>query len=116
MIRSICVLLLIAFAGSALGTNKTYKANVTRTALHEDNFGVCMAKVTPSPSDKGLDCKPGWVSFSCSGDFNSKEIGQQKFSAAQLALVTGDRVVIYVEDTRKHNGYCYASRIDNLAN
>ena len=116
MIRSACILLLIAFAGSALGATKTYRATVTRTAIHEKSFGVCMAIVSPSPSTKGLNCKPDWVTFSCSGDFNSKEIGQQKLSAAQLALVTGDPVSIVVVDTRKHNGYCYAKRIDNLAN
>jgi hypothetical protein len=116
MSRSMFFLLLLAFAGSALAANRYYEATVTRTAVHESNFGVCMAKVSPSPSDEGLNCKPDWVSFSCSGDFNSKEIGQQKLSAAQLALMTGDLVKINVDDTRKHNGYCYAQRIDNLAN
>ncbi|MEP6358191.1 MAG: hypothetical protein ABJ084_03910 [Halioglobus sp.] len=75
-----------------------------------------MAVVSPNPQAKGLDCKANWVSFSCSGDFNSKEIGYQKLEAAQLAMMTGTMVSIRIDDSKKHNGYCFAQRIDNLPN
>jgi hypothetical protein len=31
---------------------------------------------------------------------------------AQLALATNKSVMIVVDDSRRHNGYCFASRID----
>ena len=72
-----------------------------------------MARTTPSAADVGLNCAPNWVSFSCSGDFNSVAIGNQKFANAQLAFVTGGSIIIAVNDNAKHNGYCVASRAYN---
>jgi len=100
-----------ASAGSAWHT-----ATVTRTLVQEGAFGNCMALVSPGLAATGLNCPSGWVSFSCSGDFNSKEVGNQKMEAAQLALVTGYSVRLKLNDAKKHNTYCYAERIDNLAN
>lgn len=98
----------------ASAASKYYNANVERILTDSENFGGCMAFVNPSPSDEGLDCSASWITFSCTGDFNSKSDAQSKVSAAQLALVTRGRVGIRVEDDRKHNGYCFARRIDNL--
>ena len=37
------------------------------------------------------------------------------YDSAQLAFVTGRRVRVWVDDTRKHNGFCFVTRIDVLA-
>jgi hypothetical protein len=34
------------------------------------------------------------------------------FDSAQMAYALGKKVFIEVDDTKKHNGFCYASRID----
>jgi len=31
---------------------------------------------------------------------------------AQLALATGKSELVVIDDTRRHNGYCFANRID----
>ena len=52
----------------ALGANaeiRIFKADVTKTMIHEGQFGNCMAKLKPSPDQVGLDCKKDWVTFSC---------------------------------------------------
>ncbi|MEP6388491.1 MAG: hypothetical protein ABJ056_01095 [Halioglobus sp.] len=116
MLRPILALLAISFGSSAFAGNAYYSATVTKTLVDDVAYGSCMALVSPFPETKGLDCKAGWVSFSCSGDFNSKEIGYQKLEAAQLAMMTGTKVGIRVDDSKKHNGYCFAQRIDNLPN
>ena len=76
----------------------------------DGNFGNCMAQVSRVPA--GLNCvgsgSQGFVTFDCSGDFDSKASGESRFSMAQLALVTGNKVQIYATDDNKHNGYCYA--------
>jgi len=70
-----------------------------------------MIRVDTLPSTVLADC-PDWVTFSCSGDFNSKSQGNLKFQNAQLAMVTGKNVVLRIDNSKKHNGYCFAHRID----
>ena len=65
--------------------------------------------------DVGLDCPSSWVSFSCTGDFATKDSASRSFDMAQIALLTGATVHLRVDDTKKHNQYCFASRIDLYA-
>lgn len=111
-----CLAFLMAISPSAFSEVKYFKADVVKTMIHEQEFGQCMAMINPSPDQHGLDCKKNWVTFSCSGDFNLAETGFQKLSAAQLGLLSGDPIFVQVDDYRKHNGYCYALRVDNTAN
>ena len=71
-----------------------------------------MIKTDVTFVERGLDCKTNWVSFSCSGDFTSKDVGYRMFDSALTAFVLGNRVMLEVDDTKKHNGYCYAGRVD----
>ena len=54
------------------------------------------------------------VSFSCSGVFTEKDIAYRMFDQAQMAFAMERQVEIYVDDTKKHNGYCYGNRINVL--
>ena len=89
-------------------------AEVRRTlAVADDNFGGCMVALSVSPSDKGLDCPTSkWVTFSCSGVHTSKSNALRMYDSALLAFATGRTVRVWVDDTRKHNGHCFVSRID----
>ena len=90
---------------------------VRRTlAVADENFGGCMVMLSVSPSEEGLNCPTGnWVTFSCTGTYTSKSNALRMYDSAQLAFVTGRRVVVWVDDTKKHNGHCFASRIDVVA-
>jgi hypothetical protein len=117
MLRLTIFTLLLALTSSAFAATKTYTASVTKTRVQNDNFGGCMAALAPSPSTiAGVACKAVWATMSCSGDFNSPAEGQQKLAAAQLALVTGNKIAVLIDDSKKHNGYCFIRRIDNLSN
>jgi hypothetical protein len=59
-----------------------------------------------------LNCPDRWVSASCSGDFNPSNMGWRKFESAQIAKVANNRVRVYVDDDRKHNGRCFLLRVD----
>lgn len=98
-------------------TTVSFEARITRTLSAAEGFGGCMAALDVSPSDSGLDCPVGgkWVTFSCTGDHTSKLDALRSFDSAQLAFVTGRRVRVWVDDTRKHNGHCFVSRIDVLS-
>jgi hypothetical protein len=88
-------------------------SKVTTILIDDVNFGGCMAALETPPSTSGLICKDPWVTFSCTGEFNSKSQAAIKVAAAQLALVTQTKLYVEIDDTKKHNGYCFARRVDN---
>ena len=98
-------------------TTVSFEAQITRTLAAGEGFGGCMAALDVSPSDSGLNCPVDgkWVTFSCTGEHAAKADALRMFDSAQLAFVTGRRVRIWVDDTRKHNGHCFVSRIDVLS-
>ena len=62
---------------------------------------------------------PGWrpaspVTFSCTGTFTDAVRAYRMLDQAQLALVTAKIVSVTINDANKHNGYCFAQRIDVL--
>ena len=110
----IVVAILLSAARTSVAATGGVEFTVTGLLTDDTNYGGCMARVTPSPETLGLACAAGYVTFSCTGDFNSKSLGQTKFSAAQLAFVTDKKIYIALDDTKLHNGYCYGSRADNV--
>lgn len=91
------------------------KAEVRRTlTMSDDKFGGCMVALSVHPMDEGLDCPAKWVTFSCSGEHASKSDALRMYDSAQMAFVAGRKVRVWVDDTRKHNGHCFVSRIDVL--
>lgn len=81
-------------------------------------FGGCMARLSTDLEALGIACGADpLVSFDCLGKVASKSAGNTNFSGAQLAYVTGNKINIYVDDTKKAllNGFCYSGRIDMLA-
>ncbi len=85
---------------------------VIRTLSDAGGYGDCMIYVSKPLSDVIGNCPGRWVTFSCNGTYNGKDAGQRKFESAQLAMALGYRVSLFVDNTKKHNGYCYARRID----
>ena len=91
-------------------------AEITRTlTVADERFGGCMAALSVPPSEEGLDCQTRWVTFSCTGVHASKSSAQRTFDSAQLAFFTGRSVRVWVDDEKKHNGHCFADRVDVLA-
>ena len=101
----------------AQATIESIDTRITRTLTAADGaFGGCMAALDVAPSDSGLDCPVGsrWVTFSCSGEHATTPDALRMFDSAQLAFMTGRKVRVWVDDTRKHNGHCFVTRIDVL--
>ena len=75
-------------------------------------YGQCAAKLSPRPNTVVPSCSNDFVSFSCSGDHNTKAEGQAKFDQANLAYVTGRKASIYIDGTRTHNqDFCFGQGI-----
>ena len=103
-----------------------FEAHVTKILLHDSNYGGCLVYLDNPPNSNGLECSSSVaaVTFDCLGVRTYTEESPKastattnsKIAAAQLALVTGNRVKLEVIDTGgQPNGYCYATRIDNYS-
>ena len=73
-----------------------------------------MVSIDKKLADLGLVCLGKSVSFSCDGTFAPQDVASRMFEQAQMAFSKKRKVIIYVEDNKKHNGYCYGNRIDVL--
>lgn len=113
MPRSIIFLIAVIASGPVLSaTAKLTEVTALKTLVDNTSYGACMLKISPGPQALLPGCQKDWVTFSCSGDFNSKSIGNLKFQSAQLALVTDKKLTLTIDNSRKHNGYCFARRVD----
>ena len=96
-------------------TTKFVTGKVVRTTVADGGrWGGCMAMLNIGISTKLPLCPGKWVTFSCSGVFTSKDIAYRMLDSAQMAKALNKSVKIQVDDTKKHNGFCYGSRIDVL--
>ncbi|RKT43657.1 hypothetical protein [Thiocapsa rosea] len=107
------VLLSVLPNSSVVATEAVVTAQVNRVLVTADStYGGCMAALSVNPQETLPACLPDWVSFSCSGHFTDAVRGFRMLDQAQLALATNKSVMVVVDDSRRHNGYCFASRID----
>ena len=105
----------IAYAPASYAGTVKVKGLITKALVaDEGRWGGCMVNVDVKLADKGLDCPGKSVSFSCSGVFTEKDVAYRMFDQAQMAFALERKVQIYVDDTKKHNGYCYGNRIEVL--
>ena len=106
----LCAALAVLPPAGAQAAEARLSAGVVRTLASEDGrYGGCMAQLSESVAEAtGLDCPGRWVAFSCSGEHASKAEARRLFDSAQLAFVAGRRAVVWVDDGRKHGGYCFA--------
>jgi hypothetical protein len=90
-----------------------FEAFIEKTLVTGDStYGGCMALLSRRVEGKLPGCRGAWVSFSCDGTYTDPVRAYRMLDQAQLALATGMRVLVVVDDTKVHNGYCFATRID----
>ncbi|MGR9107803.1 MAG: hypothetical protein ACU843_12810 [Gammaproteobacteria bacterium] len=89
-------------------------ARVLTTLVDANLFGRCMAFLDRpiAMASNSPNCPSSWVSFSCRGDFAPKDIAYRMLDQAQLAKALNRPVFVIVDDSKKHNGFCFANRID----
>jgi hypothetical protein len=112
MLRPIILLMVVSASGPVLSAQIVHKGDIMKTLVDNEKFGGCMVRIAPGPEKTLSTCSKHWATFSCSGDFNSKSEGGLKFQSAQLAMLSGKPVAVTLDDSKKHNGYCFVRRID----
>jgi hypothetical protein len=76
------------------------------------NCGAYLSELIVDSATSPLNCPSRVVSFSCTGDFLPKDIAYHLYDNAQMSLVLDKTVRVYIDDTKKHNSYCLAYRLD----
>lgn len=85
-------------------------ATVWSTMITADTtYGGCMALLS---TPVGSGCTGNWVTFSCTADFTDKDRAYRMLDTAQMAFSLSKRVNVQVDNTKKHNGFCFVTRID----
>ena len=91
------------------GTFNTGWKEIKEILLQDNAFGGC--SVRPEGYSGTGSCKTNYVSLDCNGDFISKEAARRHYEAVQLAIALDKKVLLFVNDKQKHNGYCVAFRV-----
>jgi hypothetical protein len=114
---------LLLASGTAMAANFTIRgALVDRIMVNSgpatSNYGGCMVYLrlpttTPATTWPTACGTSPWVTLSCTGTFAINAVqAYRALDQAQLALAANKRVDVYFTDSKKHNGHCFASRID----
>jgi hypothetical protein len=114
-LKALSAAMLLTIGGQAMAAQTYFVANVNSVLMSGDErWGGCMAALSVDPQNHLPSCATTWVSFSCTGDFADPVQAYRMVDQAQLAVATNKRVLVMIQDDKKHNGYCYANRIDIL--
>ena len=117
LIASALLLIGLTQAESVYAVQGNLTTTITKTLVTvPETLGGCMAAlaVAVNTAVPAVNCPGNFVSFSCNGTYVSKDLAFYMLDQAQLALSLNKRVFVTVDDTKKHNGHCFAKRIDVL--
>ena len=107
-------LALTIMSGTAFADSAGINTTIEKVLVNDGTiFGGCMALLADSPKNYLSSCGT-WVTFSCTGDFASVLQANNMLDTAKMAYALDKEVYITFTDTKMHNGFCFANRIDLL--
>ena len=104
----IALLVLSFLASASYSATEWATGKVTSIYLDPNNYGMCIVKLDAFTSST-IGCPTSWISFSCSGDFNSKYTANKFMELAQISYVSSTNMSLKIDSNKKHNGYCTAT-------
>lgn len=114
---AVAIIGLVSFAGAA--NAKTVRlpwAKVVDTLVNDGStFGGCLARINVNINTTAPLCPGGaasYVAFSCTGEIQSADAANRIFETAQMAQMLNKEIRFEVDDVKKHNGYCVATRAE----
>ena len=85
--------------------------NTSRILTEAHRYGQCMISI---PHSARAGCKANWISLDCEGKFSAGNTGDRMLNVALVAQNKNTKVAVYINSTKKHDGYCVAERVDML--
>ena len=109
--------MLLSGINSAQGAVAKVTGTIERVLTDTRSYGGCMmlAPTIKPLSEYGLTCRNNYFTMDCmneTGQPGGRAQANLNLQQAQLALVTGNKVLIVVNDAITINGNCYAGRIE----
>lgn len=111
-VKLLPLMLLSLMTFEAHAATAKLSTTVEQFLITENSFGNCMVRLGSNPRSQLPNCGNSWVSFSCDGTYTSKAVAYRMLETTQMAFALEKEVSVYVDDSRKHNGYCLAYRVD----
>lgn len=106
--------LLVLLPSISHSTTSQIRSKVYGTLTGTD-YNQCMVQVDQFPADSGLSCPDNsdrvWLTFDCKGQWLPKSVADSNFKQAQVAMLAGSKLSILVDDARKSQGWCLATRV-----
>ena len=84
---------------------------ITRILTDSKYYGKCMISI---PFSAYSGCNGNWVSLDCEGKYLDKGDGDRMLNVALIAQNMDKKVSVKIDSSKKHNGYCVATRVDIL--
>jgi len=107
--RVISILLILnMFSVSVIADTGWVKAKVTDIIISENDYGGCLVKLNKNTNESGVNCHSEWVSFSCNGVYNAKDVAYRMLDVAQASMLMGNFAWAKVESAEKVGTYCTA--------
>lgn len=101
----IVVLLSLVFSPISMAAGKFWANVVVKKPIaHTTNYGMCGVEVD-APLGNGCN---QFIAFDCAGETGSKIAGQKKWEIAQLGLVLGKYLAVYMDSDTTIDGWCVA--------
>ena len=120
MSKKLMAVALIGLLGvSGVADAKTVRlpwAKVVDTLVNDGStFGGCLARINVNVNTSAPLCPGGaasYVAFSCTGEIQSADAANRIFETAQMAQMLNKEIRFEIDDVKKHNGYCVATRAE----
>ena len=87
-------------------------ATIKQVLNQSKAYGGCMFFLDTAIADSGLSCPNRWVTLSCDGTFNDRDVAARMYDLGLMAITLDKKVSVLVDDTKTHSGYCVVIRMD----
>lgn len=110
-ITKITLVALLALPSLSIGAEFWKSGKVNRILIDSTSYGKCMIQLSVA---LGNNCTSNWVSLDCEGRYLDKGDGDRFLDIAYIAQTMDKKVSVKIDNAKKHNGYCVATRLDLL--
>jgi hypothetical protein len=104
---------LLTISEEAHGAQKAIRSNVYGI-LTGSSYAGCMVQIGTIPDTAGLNCpvqERTWVTLDCDGNWMRLSAASNNLRQAQTALLTGDRITVTIDDTKKAGNFCLGRQV-----
>lgn len=103
-------LLALGLSSSVFAADFARTGTIKRVLADSKVYGGCMIQIT---ANIGNGCpNGGFVSLDCTNTFYTATDSKNKYALALTAYALEKTVTVVVDNTKKHNGFCVARRVD----